>query len=237
MTESEYTDLLSGGLPPDDFSKTGKLKIINPPDIDFTVYSIGPDKKDDITDIAYDPTNGTISPGDIFLRVPEKPVYPVPQEPVHAANAYELLEQFPNGLPPDNFADTKGRPLSIMESEEDEPLMIFSFGPDTDEAEVNRAAPENPVPTPNPGDSPTRGRNLQLVLRRPSTTPTMTPTPTPSPTTPGFRSPMMMGPSGIFSGGRRSTTDYPPGERRMDPMYDPTNGTITPGDLYIEIPE
>lgn len=36
------------------------------------LYSVGPDKQDDGGAISYDPTNGTVSRGDIFLRVPRR---------------------------------------------------------------------------------------------------------------------------------------------------------------------
>lgn len=42
----------------------------------------------------------------------------------------EVLRQFPNNLPPDPFADTKGNPLGASTGF---PVFVYSYGPDTDE--------------------------------------------------------------------------------------------------------
>jgi hypothetical protein len=208
-SEMDFAPFLSEGLPEDSFSAGKPLRFVKPSDDEFSVYSIGPDEKDDLAAFAYDPTNGTVSDGDVYIGIPREREYPFPREGVRAANAYELLEQFPNGLPVDPFADTKLRPLSIIESTEDRPLIIFSFGPDTDEADftpyIASSLKENegefePVPTPEPPSNASYGRSLQWVMRRSDKIPP------------------------------------PPGCWTLEPFYDPTNGSVTNGDLFIEIP-
>jgi hypothetical protein len=142
------------------------------------------------------PQNGTITDGDIIIEIPEKRVYPFPKGAVKAVNSYDLLEQFPNGLPFDVFADTKFRPLAILEPKDDKPLTIFSFGPDTDEFKNNDYRMENA-----PGENPLVIRTMQKIYQR--------------------------------------TDNNNPGKGfwKLDPYYDPTNGTVTPGDLCIEIPK
>jgi hypothetical protein len=95
-------------------------------------YSIGPDKNDNNATITYDPTNGTISIGDIWTRVPRQREYPFPREGVRAANEEDFWRQFPNGLPTDPFAARKGRSLSTTTSLRGD-LCVYSFGPDVDE--------------------------------------------------------------------------------------------------------
>ena len=112
-TPAEFGPLLPGGPLGDCFATSVPLKFLEKPD-GFYVYSIGPDGQDDALTISYDPTNGTMSRGDISIRVPRKREYPFPAEGVRVNTAAELLKMFPNGLPPDLFADTKGRPLSIF---------------------------------------------------------------------------------------------------------------------------
>lgn len=209
-SEKEFGPLLPDGPPPDEFAEGKSLLFMRPSDDEFIVYSVGPDKKDDKARFAYDPTNGFISTGDIFIKIPREREYPFPKDGVKAKNAYELLGQFPNGLPVDNFADTKGRPFSIIESTENHPVVIFSFGPDTDEAVFRpyvKGSPGGdeesfvPVPTPAPPPNAFYGRSLQWVMRRSDKIPP------------------------------------PPGYWTLEPMYDPTNGTVSPGDLFLEIPK
>ena len=54
-------------LPTDPFNaeESPELRYVS----DEIVYSIGPDKKDQEAAIKYDPTNGTISQGDIFFAM------------------------------------------------------------------------------------------------------------------------------------------------------------------------
>lgn len=53
---------------PKDIFGTGPLRGIKTPS-EFTIYSFGPNKKDDSGKILYDPTNGTFSSGDIILQI------------------------------------------------------------------------------------------------------------------------------------------------------------------------
>ena len=48
----------------------------------------------------YDPTNGTMSVGDISLRVPRERPYAFPRAGVRAASLDDLARQFPNGSLP-----------------------------------------------------------------------------------------------------------------------------------------
>jgi hypothetical protein len=207
---SDLSSFLKGERPEDAFDEKAPLKFLRISENQFSVYSIGPDKTDDKAAFSYDPTNGTITPGDIFIQIPREREYPFPREAVRASNAYELLEQFPNGLPADGFADTKGRPFSILESSDNTPLIIFSFAPNTDEADFTpysgssskeKQGEFEPVTTPEPPSNASYGRSLQWVMRRSDKIP----------------------PS--------------PGYWTLEPMYDPTNGTISPGDIFIEIPK
>jgi len=157
----EFAPLLPAGPPRDPFGSE-PMKFLSGPD-SFTCYSIGPDKQDDRASVSYDPINGTASGGDIILEIPHQREYPFPRDGVRAASADELRRHFPNGLPRDLFANTRGRPLGITNTI---PVYVYSYGPDTDESEARKV-----------GD-----RYVPEVL------------------------------------------------------YDPTNGTISPGDLFIAIP-
>jgi len=157
----EFAPLLSNGPPKDPFG-TEPLKFFSDPSL-FTCYSIGPDEQDNRATVSYDPTNGIASRGDIFVEIPHEREYPFPRDGVRAASAEELRRQFPNGLPRDPFADTRGRPLGISNTIA---VYVYSYGPDTNEQRAREA-----------GDR------------------------------------------------------YVP-----EAHYDPTNGTISPGDLFIAIP-
>jgi hypothetical protein len=128
---SGFAPLLPEGLPQDPFTGTPLRFIANRDP--FVVYSVGPDKEDDKAAFLYDPTNGTISPGDVFIEIPQKPRYPFPLKGQLATTKEGILKQFPNNLPPDNFHDVRGAPLSITDTL---PAKIISFGPDTDSARV-----------------------------------------------------------------------------------------------------
>jgi len=209
-TKKDLEAFLGDAIPKDSFGKNTNLLYKKSSKDECCVYSVGPDKTDDKAAFSYDPTNGTFSTGDIFIRIPRQREFSFPREGVRAKNAFELLEQFPNGLPADAFADTKWRPFSIIESAKDQDLVIFSFGPDTDERDYDFHSQEvgkegtkafEPVPTPPPPKDATYGRSLQWVMRR-------------------------------------GETDSPkPGYYELEPMYDPTNGTVSNGDIFIEIPK
>jgi hypothetical protein len=124
----EFVPLLPDGPPKDPFAEE-PLKFIAAPE-KFTCYSIGADEEDNRATVSYDPTNGTVSRGDIFLEVPRKREYPFPRDGVKAASAEELRRQFPNGLPADPFADTRGKSLGISNTT---PVYVYSYGPDVNE--------------------------------------------------------------------------------------------------------
>ncbi len=160
---SDFAPLLSEGLPEDPFVSTPLKFFYDKTNRQFICYSIGPDKVDSKASVEYDPTNGTMSSGDIIAVVSEKREFPFPRDGLRASSAEEVKKLFPNGLPPDNFADTRGKSLGISNTT---PVYIYSYGPDTDEADARKL-----------GDK------------------------------------------------------YVP-----EVMYDPTNGTISEGDLFIKIP-
>lgn len=227
-TKDEFAPFLSEGLPWDSFTEKDPLRFTKLSPNEMAVYSIGPDKDDDYAAINYDPTNGTLSDGDVFITIPREREFPFPREEVRAANAYELLEKFPNGLPADPFADTRGLPLSIIESTDKYPVVVFSFGPNTDEQD-SRSSGFNPYAPGMP--------EMEFPGMKPQMRETPIPTPTPPPITtpdpgpnPGFGRSIQK----IY--GRSESESPSPGYRYLEPMYDPTNGTVSKGDLFIEIP-
>lgn len=210
LTEDDYNEYFPQNLPEDIFNKPESLKrsLLNADTL--AIYSHGPDKDDDKSMILYDPTNGTISDGDIFVKVPRQRKYPFPENGLKANTARDVLKQFPNGLPADPFADTKGMPYSILHTLPDPfekkepgtvtPLVIFSWGPDTDyyKSGVAPLGP-NPVPTPAPPPDASWERAYQRIFMRSRTKPVR------------------------------------PGNWPLEPPYDPTNGIVSNGDLFIEI--
>ncbi len=88
--------------------------------------------------IAYDPSNGSVSSGDMFIKVSRERRYPFPREGVSADSAEELLKQFPEGLPPDPFAVPRGKTLGISNTT---PVYIYSEGPDHSGVEYDDSTP------------------------------------------------------------------------------------------------
>lgn len=129
-SNGEFGPFLPQGPPRDPFSD-GPMRFLSATD-SLICYSIGPDRSDNNTTITYDPTNGTISAGDIWVKVPRQRQYPFPREGVRAANEDDLWRQFPNGLPADPFSTQKGRSLSTTTSLRGD-VYVYSFGPDVDE--------------------------------------------------------------------------------------------------------
>ncbi|MCX7765692.1 MAG: hypothetical protein N2246_03175, partial [Candidatus Sumerlaeia bacterium] len=124
--DKELLSYFPDGLAKDPFSQH-PLKYLSGAD-SFTCYSIGPDETDDKAKIAYDPSNGTVSGGDIFIKIPRERKYPFSREGVSADTAEELRKQFPEGLPPDLFAASRGVSLGISNTT---PVYIYSYGPNT----------------------------------------------------------------------------------------------------------
>ena len=162
---SEFAPLLPEG-PPQDLYSYGILRFLDPDDDSFTVYSVGPDGKDDGAAIQYDPTNGFKSVGDLLLRIPRNRTYPFPPEGVRAADAAELLERFPYGLPGDGLSPWRSWPLGIVDSTTETPVVVFSFGPTLEGAD----GPWSETTYRMPGlrqlepDTP-RDREIQKVLK------------------------------------------------------------------------
>jgi hypothetical protein len=231
--KEDFVPFLSEGLPWDSFTEKDPLRFTKLSLNEMAVYSIGPDKNDNHAMINYDPTNGTITDGDIFITIPREREFPFPREEVRAANAYELLEKFPGGLPSDPFADTRGLPLSIIESTDKYPVVIMSFGPNTDEGD-SRSSGINPYAPGMEG--------MEFPGMFPGMNPPTRETPTPTPTPPPIATPDP-GPNPSLSRrlqkvyGRSESIPPSPGYRYLEAMYDPTNGTVSAGDLFIEIPQ
>jgi len=129
LKADEFSDLLKGGLPQDPFADVPMKFKAN--SNDYTVYSVGPDRKDDGALFAYDPTNGYVSQGDIALTVPRERKYPFPRSHVRAENRERLLRIFPQGLPIDPFGPKRPEPASLLISDTT-PVYVYSRGPDTD---------------------------------------------------------------------------------------------------------
>lgn len=125
----DLSPLLPGGAPADAFT-SAPLRLA-PAGAGVVCYSVGPDKADDGGAIVYDPSNGTISRGDIVATVPAKREFPVPRGGLRAASLPELWRQMPEGLPPDPFALVS--PHGQLRVAQTMPLIIYSCGPDRDD--------------------------------------------------------------------------------------------------------
>jgi len=135
--------LLSEGRFPDGPDQLAPLLPEGPPEDPFTLkpvrfysrpgaffcYSLGPDAMDDRALVEYDPTNGTLSRGDVILRVPARPEYPFPQGGVRADTADEVRRLFPNGLPRDRFGQYRPR-VEALQVSRSTPVYVYSAGPD-----------------------------------------------------------------------------------------------------------
>lgn len=122
---TEFGPLLPVGPPLDPFT-SAPLKMISTPE-KFTAYSVGPDETDDRAQITYDPTNGTLSAGDVILEVPRARKYPVPPGGLRGT-VDDIDHHMPHGLPTDPFMAAKGSPFGIAETSSS--LIIYSYGPD-----------------------------------------------------------------------------------------------------------
>lgn len=143
-SSAEFAPFLPEGLPDDPFS-SGTLKfnfgslLFNDESGEYTVYSVGPDQKDQSGLITYDPTNGTVSSGDIFTRVPRERKYPFPRGGVAADSEEDLLRQFPNGLPKDPFGISRWVPGERWQDEnfryftDQGAVFLYSIGPDRED--------------------------------------------------------------------------------------------------------
>jgi hypothetical protein len=200
------------------------------PDL-YSVYSVGPDRRDDGAAIEYDSTNGTISRGDIYVRIPRERSFPFPRDGVRAKNAYELLNQFPNGLPTDPFArGMYGKiPLSIIESATGTPVFIFSCGPDQYVPDKSSDLVSTPPIAP---DAPLSRYEQRVFLPASPAPAGDTGAPLPPGRTPPGPGPY---PESMLQQWRNQSR-FQEGNYLLGPRYDPTNGTTSDGDLFIEIP-
>jgi len=203
-SNDQFGPLLPQGPPKDPFAD-GPMRFRATTDALFC-YSIGPDKHDDRATIEYDPTNGTISAGDIWTKIPRQRQYPFPRGGVRAASEDDLWRQFPNGLPVDPFASTKGKSLGSTTSLTGD-LFVYSYGPDVDQFKDFYPGPEEDAyrnefyKTPSsllkrsflPGYGPIRSTYGEILLQRLSF-------------------------------------------HILEAPYDPTNGVVSEGDLFIRIP-
>ncbi|MDK2970474.1 MAG: hypothetical protein PWP23_229 [Candidatus Sumerlaeota bacterium] len=184
---SRIGTLLPGGADHDPFAAPGvTLRTTRGDDGAFIVYSVGPDEQDNGAAFEYDPTNGTISPGDIATRVYGIPRYPFPGPGFLPQTRDGILATFHHGLPSDPFADTRGAGLAISDTL---PPVIWSFGPDTDEHEWVRRSDVPANEAPPQGVAVSRNGSLVRYLEN----------------------------------------------RPIEPQYDPTNGTISNGNLYWRV--
>lgn len=138
----EFDSLLPDGLPEDPFGKEPMRFLIR--DDDFYCYSIGPDFEDGQAMMLYDPTNGTVSRGDIIVRVPREREYPFPREGVRAANAEDFRRQFPNGLPLDPFGRWRSEEPDRLRISDTVPVYVYSVGPNLDADAPHAEIPFSP---------------------------------------------------------------------------------------------
>lgn len=131
---------------------------------DLTIYSIGPDRVDDSALVEYDPTNGTVSVGDITTTIQATPRYGFPSRPgyVYQGRA-DFDRRYPEGLPIDPFSNAGNSALRAMPLSSGD-LRIWSWGPDADERSISTShgatiplPPEAPNPEPQPHYAPTNG--------------------------------------------------------------------------------
>jgi hypothetical protein len=134
LPDAPFTELaasLRGKIPADPFSLTSAPLHLKTDVASQTLvaYSEGPDQKDDAAGMEYDSTNGTVSRGDIVMRFPAKPEYPVPPDGLHGETTHTLLAQLPSGLPEEYFRWAE-KVLPFGTAQSNAGVLIFSVGPD-----------------------------------------------------------------------------------------------------------
>lgn len=160
--EAGFAPLLSNGLPDDPFGD-GPLEFASAPD-SITIYSHGPDEDDDHISVEYDPTNGVISNGDIFLKVPRIREFPFPENGLKGTSVADVYRQFPYGLPRDIFADDNDTGLGV--SEDDKYIYIYSVGPDVNQQEIMNIPNYIPTIQYDPTNGATSDGDLFIKLPR-----------------------------------------------------------------------
>jgi hypothetical protein len=250
-SNAEFGPFLPQGPPKDPFSD-GPMRFLSTTD-SLICYSIGPDRRDNHARIEYDPTNGTFSAGDLWVKVPRQRQYPFPREGLRAASEDDIWRKFPNGLPPDPFASTKGRPLSTTTSVSGE-IYIYSFGPDVDEFKDGVAV--YPVSSyPDPAST----ENIVFFPAGAFTTVTVTLAPSVSTATTSETTAFLLRKLvGLFMSPATSaplpttvvttvplphnyalppgTTAFPTYVHVLEHAYDPTNGIRSEGDIFMRVP-
>jgi hypothetical protein len=209
---ADFAPLLIHGPAPDPFADPpAPLSYRRDSKRGFILYSVGPDQKDEHAFTEYDPTNGTISHGDISTNLPPSRQYPFPATALQLANTRDgILAMFPNGLPPDNFADVRLSSLAITDTR---PALIWSWGPNVDQsAHFLPADPSSQAPTPS--TSPYGPYNSPYGDPRGSAAPR------PGPPPPGVAVSTINGQFLYY-------------RNPEEPSYDPTNGIISAGNLYF----
>jgi hypothetical protein len=262
-SNGEFGPFLPLGPPKDPFGD-GPMRFLPTTD-SLICYSIGPDRRDDHARIEYDPTNGTISVGDLWVKVPRQRQYPFPRDGLRAASEDDIWRQFPNGLPLDPFASTRGKPLSTTTSVSGE-IYIYSFGPNVDE--FKDGVPVYPVSSyPGPASTektvsvPARTFTIVTPRQAPSVSTAATSQTTASllgilfggllpartsivTTTPiglNYANPSSYPDPYIYSGPVFSpgfTSDAvgsPTYVHVLEHAYDPTNGTRSEGDIFMRV--
>ncbi len=185
-SSSDFGYLLPNGPYPDPFTNFKKpLSVVQTGEIRWRVYSIGPDETDDKALITYDPTNGSVSPGDIWTTIRRDRKYPFPSPHGLPLDRNAIVRLFPEGLPPDPFATEPGASYTVTDHK---PAWIMSWGPDRDQTNVIGGRVTSSITGPV-----ARGRAI--------------------------------------STNQDSLVVYKPFD--LEAHYDPTNGTLSDGDLYI----
>lgn len=199
--EGVYTTLLERP-DPDPFADGAPLRIVAGAPGGWALSSLGPDGDDDRASIAYDPTNGTLSDGDLFVTVPREREYKFPSTPSqYPATLEEILARYPDGLPPDPFGNNRTQPYQITSSN---PVVVFSAGPDT---QVDGWRFDKP------SGNRSMGMGMMGLEGAYGTVHALAPPPHPSKE-------------------RKAFLDIQPAES----PYDPTNGIISAGNLYMNPP-
>lgn len=188
----------------------------------FLVYSVGPDGQDQGGGVDYDPTNGTVSAGDIVVEVPRERKYPFPPPGQLATTRDGILAQFPNGLPPDPFADRRYSSYAITDTN---PAWILSWGADTDQKagfqgpdrlNVSGAYPGSHLEPGSLGSQPPLAQAIPINPDLPRTG------------EPSARIPPRGYGVSTYLGEYFAYPNLQPGL-----AYDPTNGTVSTGNLFF----
>ena len=223
------------GLPHDVFTPTtapASLQLVTSGSV-CLVYSLGPDFDDDLGSVGGGRSRyGDTEDGDLVVRVPLEREFPFPAEGVRADNVDDLLSQFPNGLPHDIYGVRSvptGAQLSLYDSTTTRPVIVFSHGPDRDA--FGLALPQGAVPQAFIDAlwvAIETDRNIDMSSLTPAELESLE-----------VKQPFVYAPDkGICPTVMLDDWGGDPvaGVRYLEPLYDPTNGVYSAGDIFIEIP-